>query len=89
MSTKTLTVGAGIVMVFITLVSLFVGGFVVARTTVGENKLESIIYGLLLWGVLLVFFLVMGGALGMGLGGCRGSIPFSTGGVNQPVHECR
>ncbi len=39
------------------LIALFLGGFVTSRTTVGENKAEALIYGVLHWGVLLALLL--------------------------------
>lgn len=36
-------------------VALFLGGMVASRVTVGEDKLEAIIYGVLLWGAVFVF----------------------------------
>ncbi len=66
---KTFTISATVVSVFTCLVSLFVGGFVVSRTTVGENKAEALIYGLILWGVLFVIPIALTGAsFGVGYG---------------------
>lgn len=39
-------------------VALFLGGMVASRVTVGEDKLEAIIYGVLLWGSVFVFSIV-------------------------------
>jgi len=55
------------VAMFSLLVALFMGGFVVTRITVGENKTEAIIYGLVLWGTLFTFALVGGANLGVNL----------------------
>lgn len=65
---KTFAWGAAVVMIFSVLVSLFVGGFIVSRTTVGENKLEALVYGVLVWGVMLGLMVVTGGTLGFGFG---------------------
>lgn len=54
------------IVIFNVIVSLFIGGYVVSRTTVGENSTESLIYGVLLWGVLFVFMLMTGAGLGFG-----------------------
>lgn len=55
------------VAMFCLLVSLFLGGLVVSRITVGEDKTEAIIYGLVLWGTLFTFALVAGSNLGVNL----------------------
>ncbi len=50
--------------IFVTCVSLFVGGIVTSALTVGENKTESVIYGIVMWGLTLA--LVLGfGAVGV------------------------
>ncbi len=45
------------------LLSMFFGGWAVSRLAVGESKLEAILYGVILWGVLFVgmFWLVSSG----------------------------
>lgn len=48
-----LATGAGIWAIVTLLVSLFVGGFVTSRTTVGEKKGETLMYGVLVWAVLV------------------------------------
>lgn len=65
---KTFAITAGIVSLFSLLVSLFVAGFVTSRATVGEEKQEAIIYGLLVWAVMLFVLLlpVAGASLGVG-----------------------
>jgi len=55
------------VAMFSLLVALFLGGFVVSRITVGEDKTEAIIYGLVLWGTLFTFALVASTNLGINL----------------------
>jgi hypothetical protein len=47
-----LSTGAAIWAVFSLLVSLFCGGCVTSQFTVGENKYEAAIYGVILWGVM-------------------------------------
>jgi hypothetical protein len=44
--------------VFAMLVSLFVGGWVATQTTVGENTLEAVIHGVLVWST--VFAIMLG-----------------------------
>jgi hypothetical protein len=43
-------------------VALFVGGLMASLFTVGENKVESIFYGVIMWALLLFVFLCMGAA---------------------------
>jgi ABC-type transport system involved in multi-copper enzyme maturation permease subunit len=47
--------------------SLFVGGVMASLFTVGENKVESIFYGVIMWAFLLFVFLCMA-AFGVGSG---------------------
>jgi hypothetical protein len=68
MNRDTFAVSALVVMIFNTLVSLFVGGFVASRATAGEDKTEALIYGILVWGSLFVFTLLTSTGLGLGLG---------------------
>jgi hypothetical protein len=44
--------GAAVWAIASTLLALFVGGYVTSQCTVGENKGEAVLYGLILWGVL-------------------------------------
>jgi hypothetical protein len=46
--------------IFVICVSLFVGGIVTSAFTVGENKTESVIYGIVMWGLTLVLVLGLG-----------------------------
>src|SRR5207248_9980534 len=43
-------------------VALFVGGLMASLFTVGENKVESVFYGVIMWAFLLGLFLCMGAA---------------------------
>jgi len=47
---RTVEVGALVAAIFTVIVSLFIGGWVAAQMTVGENRQEAVIYGLLTWG---------------------------------------
>lgn len=50
------------------LLSLFIGGWVTTQCTIGENRFEAALYGLVLWGVLfavLAWFAAMGVRLGL------------------------
>jgi hypothetical protein len=49
---ETLSAGATFCAVWALMVSLFVGGYVTSQCSVGENKFESVLYGIILWGVL-------------------------------------
>jgi hypothetical protein len=49
-------------------VALFVGGLMASLFTVGENKVESVFYGVIMWAFLLALFLCMGAA------GVRGGV---------------
>jgi len=69
-------VATGVAM-FCLLVSLFLGGFVVSRITVGEDKTEALIYGLVLWGTLFTFAMVAGANLGVNLGQAYGNVVLS------------
>jgi hypothetical protein len=44
--------GAAVWAIVSTLLALFVGGYVTSQCTVGENKGEAVLYGVILWGVL-------------------------------------
>jgi len=67
-----LATGAGIWTIVSLLVALFLGGFVTSRTTVGEKKGEALMYGVLVWAVLIammVGFGAVGANTDYGLGG--------------------
>jgi hypothetical protein len=40
--------------------ALFVGGLVTSQFTVGEDRIEAVLYGMIMWAVLLVALLVLG-----------------------------
>jgi len=66
----TLAIGAAIWAAISLLIALFIGGFVTSRSTVGERKDESMIYGLLLWGTIFVAVVVLTNqGLNLGVGG--------------------
>ena len=48
-------------------VAMFVGGVVTSSLTAGENKMESIIYGIIMWAVLTTLIIVFA-AVGAGMG---------------------
>jgi len=51
--------GALAAAIFTIVVSLFIGGWVASQMTVGENRQEAVIYGLLTWGVVTAVSLWM------------------------------
>ena len=42
--------------------SLFIGGMVTSQLTVRENKVEAVLYGILMWALLMGFLLALGAA---------------------------
>lgn len=54
---ENLLTGAAIWAILTTVISLFVGGFVASQLTVGENKIEAVMYGLITWAVVFVMLL--------------------------------
>ena len=57
-----LQTGAFIWAIVTTCAALFVGGVVTSQFTVGENKMEAILYGILMWALLMAFLLLLGAA---------------------------
>lgn len=56
------------------LIALFVGGFVVSQCTVGENRGEAVIYGVIHWGVVFAMLMWMvAGGVRMGFSAVMGS----------------
>ncbi len=53
----TLGTGAAVWAVMTTAVALFAGGWVASQLSVGENKGEAAMYGLLVWGLVFAMFL--------------------------------
>jgi hypothetical protein len=56
-----LNTGAAVWAVMATILALFVGGWVVSQATVGENKCEAAIHGVIMWGVTFALILTMAG----------------------------
>jgi hypothetical protein len=72
-SDQTLGVGAGIWAVATTLLALFLGGWVASQCTAGENKLEAIIYGVVVWGVFFgILMWLMASGVRMGFNALMG-----------------
>lgn len=64
---ETISYGAAIWAVVTTLVSLFVGGWITSQCVVGETKTESVVHGIIMWGVVLAMLLYLT-ASGIGSG---------------------
>lgn len=58
------TIGTGVLVAMIAtlIVSLFLGGWVASQLTVGENRQEAVIYGLLTWAAVIVLSVMLVGA---------------------------
>jgi len=66
------TVAAAAISGLILLLSLFLGGYVASATTAGEQPREAGIYGVMVWGTVVVILLTGGLSFGMGhLSGLR------------------
>ena len=57
-----LGLGAGIYSIVTLLLSMFLGGWTTSRLAVGETKLEAVLYGVILWGVLFLGMIWLIGA---------------------------
>lgn len=84
-----LAIGAAIWAILSLLIALFLGGFVTSRMTVGENRGEAAVYGLLLWGALSALLIGIPGlaASDPGFGGViqRARAPMASGaGADRP-----
>jgi hypothetical protein len=61
--------GAAIYSIFTLLLAMFLGGWTTSRLAVGETKLEAVLYGVILWGVLFVgMFWLIGTGVRVGFG---------------------
>ncbi len=61
--------GTAIYSLLTLLLSMFLGGWTVSRLAVGETKLEAVLYGVILWGVLFVgMFWLIGAGIRVGFG---------------------
>ncbi len=68
-----LGLGIAIFSIFTLLVSMFFGGWATSRLAVGESKLEAVLYGVILWGVLFVgMFWLVGAGVRVGFGAMLG-----------------
>jgi hypothetical protein len=55
--TESLKTGGAIWAILATAIALFVGGWVTTKCTVGENKTEAVVHGVIMWGVVLAMLL--------------------------------
>ena len=61
--------GAAIYSIVTLLLSMFLGGWSTSRLAVGETKLEAVLYGVILWGVLFLgMFWLIGAGVRVGFG---------------------
>jgi len=61
--------GAAIYSIVSLLLAMFLGGWSTSRLAVGETKLEAVLYGVILWGVLFVgLFWMIGAGVRVGFG---------------------
>lgn len=51
-SGRSLAIGAVVWAILVTAGSLFLGGFIASQMTTGENKMEGVLYGVLVWAVM-------------------------------------
>lgn len=77
---ETLSTGAGVWAVVTTIIALFVGGWVTSQCTVGENKMEAVVHGIITWGIVLfmTMWLVTAG-MSSGFSAMWGLASFSNG----------
>jgi hypothetical protein len=79
--------GAAVWAVLTTAVSLLIGGFVASQLTVGENKLEGAMYGLLVWAVVFAMLLwLMASGVRAGFGAMVG-VSTATGAAARNVTQ--
>lgn len=64
---ETLGYGAAIWAVATTIIALFIGGWITSQCVVGETKTESVVHGIIMWGVVLAMLLYLT-ASGIGAG---------------------
>lgn len=73
-----LTTGAGIWAIFTTGLALFAGGWVTSQCTVGENKTEAVVHGVIMWGTVLFMILwLVGTGMRAGFSGMWGVASFT------------
>jgi hypothetical protein len=66
--------GAAIYSIVVLLLAMFFGGWATSRLAVGESKLEAVLYGLILWGVLFMGMVwLLGSGMRTGFGALFGA----------------
>lgn len=80
----TMGISAGIWSTVAMLLSLFAGGFVASRISVGENTSEAAVYGIVVWGVVFVLLMALtAGAINTGLNALTGASTAAAAATNQ------
>ena len=64
---RSLAIGAVVWAVLVTAGALFLGGFIASQMTTGENKVEGVLYGLLVWAVTFGMLMLLAGRMASGL----------------------
>ena len=77
---EALAVGAAIWAIAAFMVAIFIGGWVASRFTLGEDTVEAILYGAILWGVSFVLIL---GLFGLGFGTLVGMSAYPVAGISM------
>lgn len=73
-ATENLGLGAAIYSIVTLLLAMFFGGWATSRLAVGETKLEAVLYGVILWGVLFTGLLwTLGAGIRVGFGAMVGT----------------
>ncbi len=73
-SAADLAVGTAIYSILVLLLAMFFGGWTTSRLAVGESKLEAVLYGLILWGVLFIGMVwLLGSGMRTGFGALFGA----------------
>jgi len=68
-----LGMGVALFSIITLLIAMFFGGWTTSRLAVGETKLEAVLYGVILWGVLFVgLFWLVGAGVRVGFGAMLG-----------------
>jgi hypothetical protein len=62
-SGRSLAIGAVVWAVLVTAGALFLGGFIASQMTTGENKMEGILYGVLVWAVTIGALMLTAGRI--------------------------
>jgi hypothetical protein len=70
---RELGIGATIWAIAAMLISLFLGGWVSSQCSVGENRQEAVVYGIIVWGVMFAMLLwLMAGGIRIGFNAVMG-----------------